>query len=100
VVIQKSLKEGFGLTVSEAAWKSKPMVGGRAGGIRLQIEEGRTGYLVDSVESCAERTLELLRDPGLAATMGEAGRALIRDQFLLTRDVADWLNLFTDLVAA
>jgi trehalose synthase len=100
VVIQKSLKEGFGLTVSEAAWKSKPMVGGRAGGIRLQIEEGRTGYLVDSVESCAERTLELLRDPGLAATMGEAGRALIRDRFLLTRDVADWLNLFTDLVAA
>lgn len=98
VIIQKSIREGFGLTVAEAAWKAKPVVGGRAGGITLQIEHGRTGYLVDSVEECAERTLELLENPERARTMGEAGRELVRDQFLTTRELGDWLRLFADLV--
>lgn len=98
VVIQKSIREGFGLTVSEAAWKSKPIIGGRAGGITLQVEHGRTGYLVDSVEECAERTLELLENPGTARQMGEAGRELVREHFLTTRELGDWLKLFADVV--
>jgi trehalose synthase len=97
VVIQKSIREGFGLTVAEAAWKDKPVIGGRAGGITLQIEEGRTGYLVDSVDECAERTIELLRDPEKAKSMGSAGKELVRGKFLTTREVADWLQLFADL---
>ena len=98
VVIQKSTREGFGLTVAEGAWKSKPVLGGRAGGITLQIEDGRTGYLVESVEETAERSLELLKNPEKAAEMGVAGRALIRDRFLTTREMSDWLQLFTDLM--
>ncbi len=97
VVIQKSLREGFGLTVAEAAWKAKPVLGGRAGGITLQIEDGRTGYLVDSVEETAERTLELLDTPDRAKEMGTAARELIREKFLTTRELEDWLGLFADL---
>jgi trehalose synthase len=98
VVIQKSIREGFGLTVSEAAWKATPVIGGRAGGITLQIEHGRTGYLVDSIEETAERTLELLENPERAQTMGQAGRELVRENFLTTRELGDWLRLFADLV--
>lgn len=100
VVIQKSIREGFGLTVAEGAYKGKPVLGGRAGGITLQIEDGKTGYLIDSVEECAERALELLQRTEVAARMGEAGHALIRDRFLTTRELDDWLNLFADLVRA
>jgi trehalose synthase len=100
VVIQKSLKEGFGLTVAEGAWKTKPVVGGRAGGICLQIVDGVTGYLVDDIEGCATRTLELLRDPERAHTMGEAGRELVREKFLTTRELQDWLELIGSLVRA
>lgn len=100
VIIQKSIREGFGLTVAEGAWKGKPVVGGRAGGITLQIENGKTGYLVDSVEECADRTLELLQDPARAAEMGEAGRQLVRENFLTTREISDWLELFAALAHA
>jgi trehalose synthase len=98
VVIQKSLKEGFGLTVAEAAWKGKPVLGGRAGGITLQIEHGRTGYLVSSVEETAERSIELFKDPEHAREMGEAAKELIRANYLTTRELDDWLRLFADLV--
>ncbi len=100
VVIQKSLREGFGLTVAEAAWKAKPVIGGRAGGITLQIEDGHTGYLVDSVEECAKRTIELLEEPDRARTMGETGRELIRENFLTTRELSDWLTLFADIASS
>ncbi len=100
VVIQKSLREGFGLTVAEAAWKGKPLIGGRAGGITLQIEDGRTGYLVDSVEECAQRTIELLEDPDKARIMGETGRELVRENFLTTRELTDWLSLFSDVASS
>ena len=72
VVVQKSLREGFGLTVSEALWKGRPVVGGRAGGIVLQIRDGYDGYLVDSVEECATRTIDLLADPGRCRRHGRA----------------------------
>jgi trehalose synthase len=97
VVIQKSIREGFGLTVAEAAWKSKPVLGGRAGGITLQIEDGRTGYLIETVEDCAQKSIELLENPERAASMGQAGRELVRDRFLTTREVGDWLQLFIEL---
>jgi trehalose synthase len=97
VVLQKSLREGFGLTVSEALWKGRPVVGGRAGGIVLQLRDGYNGFLVDSVEECAARTIDLLADPVGADAMGVQGRELVRDQFLSTRELEDWLRLFTGL---
>ena len=99
VVIQKSLREGFGLVVAEALWKGIPVVGGAVGGIPLQIVHGRTGFLVDSVEDCAEHCLELLRDAALRSRMGAAGREHVRESFLITRDLRDHLRLFADLRA-
>jgi trehalose synthase len=94
VVLQKSLKEGFGLTVSEAMWKGTPVIGGNVGGIRLQIEDGVSGYLVDSAEACAARMLELIEDEELAQWMGEAGRARVRERFLMLREVEDLIGVF------
>jgi trehalose synthase len=98
VIVQKSIREGFGLTVAEGAWKGKPVIGGRAGGITLQVKHGETGYLVESTEECAQRTIELLEDPQLAGKMGAAGRELVRENFLTTREVGDWLRLIADIV--
>jgi trehalose synthase len=97
VVIQKSLREGFGLTVSEGLWKGTPVVGGRAGGIVLQIRDGEDGYLVDTVEECAARCLELLRDPAGAQEKGAVGKEHVRRNFLSTRELEDWVGLFTSL---
>jgi len=97
VVMQKSLREGFGLTVSEGLWKGRPVVGGRCGGITMQIRDGENGYLVDSVESAAARTIELLANPTRAEEMGAAGRDHVRKNFLSTRELEDWLRLFRDL---
>ena len=93
VIVQKSTREGFGLVVAEGMWKDKPVVGGNVGGIRLQISEGETGYLVDSVETCAARVTDLLRDPDLGRRMGEAGRARVRERFLSLREIEDYLRL-------
>ncbi len=97
VVVQKSIREGFGLVVSEAMWKGKPVVGGRAGGIPLQILDGKTGFLVDSVEACAARVVYLLRHPEEARRMGAAARERVRRHFLITRHLADYLRLFLRL---
>ncbi len=98
VIIQKSLREGFGLVVSEALWKGTPVVAGRAGGIPLQLTDGHGGYLVDSIEGCAERTLWLLQHPAEARSLGAAGRERVRRQFLLTRLIADELRLYSSLL--
>jgi trehalose synthase len=98
VVIQKSLREGFGLTVSEALWKGRPVVGGRCGGITTQIVDGKYGYLVDGVEQAAKRTADLQRNPTAAEQMGEAGRDHVRKNFLATRELEDWLQLFRNVV--
>jgi trehalose synthase len=100
VMVQKSLREGFGLTVAEALWKGRPVVGGNAGGIKLQVRDGFDGYLVESVEECAERITDLLGDPGSADEMGERGREHVRSNFLSTRELEDWLQLYTDLGAS
>ena len=98
VVIQKSTREGFGLVVTEALWKGKPVVGGKAGGIPLQVIDGETGFLVESVEECARRALHLLRNPEEAKRMGERAREHVRKHFLITRHLRDYLELFRELV--
>jgi trehalose synthase len=97
VVIQKSTREGFGLTVTEAIWKGRPLIGGAVGGIPLQVEDGETGFLVSSVEECAQRCLEILADPGLGKRLGRAGKEAVRKQFLTPRLLRDWLTLFEQL---
>src|SRR5215218_3811422 len=100
VVIQKSIREGFGLVVSETLWKGTPVVAGRAGGIPLQLQDGAGGFLIDSVEECAEKTLWLLRHPDEGKALGAKGRELVRERFLLTRLIADELRLYGDLLGA
>ncbi|MFW6055882.1 MAG: glycosyltransferase [Chloroflexota bacterium] len=94
VVLQKSLREGFGLTVSEAMWKGTPVIGGDTGGIRMQITDGVNGFLVSSVEQAAQRIVELLRDRDMARQIGEAGRETVREKFLLSRYLEQYLDLF------
>ncbi len=98
VILQKSIREGFGLVVSEALWKGTPVVAGRAGGIPLQVQDGVSGFLVDTVEACAERTVWLLRHPEEARAFGARGREHVRRHFLLPRLIADELRLAADLL--
>jgi trehalose synthase len=97
VVIQKSIREGFGLTVSEALWKARPTVAGRVGGIVVQISDGETGRLVDSSEECAAACLEALRDPEGARMCALRGKEYVRTHFLTPRLLRDWLTLFNRL---
>jgi trehalose synthase len=97
VVIQKSIREGFGLVVSEALWKGTPVVAGRAGGIPLQMPEDTGGILVDTVEECAEAVLRLLRHPQEAHTLGQRGREHVRRHFLMPRLLLDELRLLDSL---
>ena len=96
VVLQKSLREGFGLTVSEALWKGVPVVAGRVGGIPMQLGD-TGGRLVDTVDEAAAACLELLADPGLRHALGQGGRERVRRLFLTTRNLRDYLALFTAL---
>ena len=93
VLVQKSTREGFGLTVTEGMWKGKPMIGGNAGGIRIQIDDGQNGYLVSSPQECARRIVTLLQDSSLASFIGAAGRASVRRRFLLPRLALDYLKV-------
>jgi trehalose synthase len=97
VLIQKSTREGFGLTVSEALWKVRPMVAGNVGGIPLQVIDGETGYLVSSADECAERVKQVLREPELGRTLARAGKEHVRKNFLTPRLLRDWLQIFKDL---
>jgi trehalose synthase len=97
VIVQKSIREGFGLVVSESMWKGTPVVAGRAGGIPLQMADGVGGLLVDSVEQCAEAMLKLLGDRTLAHELGRSGRQRVREHFLLPRLLADELRLLGEL---
>jgi trehalose synthase len=96
-VVQKSIREGFGLTVTEALWKGRPTVAGRVGGIVDQIQDRETGYLVESVEECAEAILAILEDPVEARAMALRGKEYVRRNFLTPRLLRDWLTLFNDL---
>jgi trehalose synthase len=96
-VIQKSTKEGFGLTVTEALWKARPVVAGRVGGIVTQITDGETGWLVESPEECAQACIEILREPAEARTRALKGKEHVRRHFLTPRLLRDWLVLFNKL---
>jgi trehalose synthase len=96
-LIQKSIREGFGLTVTEGLWKARPMVAGRAGGIVDQIQDGETGYLVDSVPECAEALEKIMEAPEEARAMALRGKEYVRRHFLSPRLLRDWLALFNRL---
>jgi trehalose synthase len=98
VVVQKSIREGFGLTVSEALWKARPFVGGDVGGIPLQVEQGVSGYLVGSPEQCAARCADILDDPALGKALGRRGKAHVRKHFLTPRYLRDYLRIFSELL--
>jgi trehalose synthase len=94
VVLQKSIREGFGLTVAEAMWKGTPVIGGNVGGIRYQIRNGVNGFLVSTVEEAAKRMVHLIKDKKLRKRMGERARETVRKKFLLTRYLEQYLDLF------
>jgi trehalose synthase len=95
VLIQKSTREGFGLTVSEALWKGRPFIGGDVGGIPLKVANG---ILVGSVEECAARTLEIINDPALGKALGRRGKEHVRTHFLTPRYLRDYLKIFRSLL--
>jgi trehalose synthase len=97
-VIQKSIREGFGLTITEALWKTRPTVAGAVGGIVAQIQNGETGWLVDSANGCAEACIEILRDPKEARQRALRGKEYVRRHFLTPRLLRDWLVLFNRLL--
>lgn len=95
IVIQKSTREGFGLTVTEALWKGRPVIGGNTGGIRLQVIDHHTGFLVNSPEGAALRIRYLLKYPRRRDTIGETARRFVLENFLLTRHLREYLTLMT-----
>jgi trehalose synthase len=97
VVLQKSLREGFGLTVAEAMWKGTPVIGGNVGGIRYQIDDGVNGFLISSIEETAKRIVQLVDDKELRDEMGHKARETARKNFLLTRYLEQYLDLFAEL---
>lgn len=97
LVLQKSLQEGFGLTVTEAMWKGKPVIGGNVGGIRLQVHNYHTGFLVNTPEGAALRMRELLRRPETIKQMGDTAKGFVKDNFLLTRHLREYLTLMLAL---
>ena len=97
VALLKSIREGFGMTVTESLWKGVPVVGGNVGGIPLQVVDGITGFLVNTAEEAAQKTLYLLRNPEKAEEMGKRGREHVLRNFLITKHLKEYLNLFTQL---
>jgi len=97
IILQKSTREGFGLTVTEAMWKARPVIGGNTGGIRLQVINHHTGFLVSTPEGAALRTRYLLNHRDILTSMGQTARQFVRDHFLLTRHLGEYLTLMVVL---
>jgi trehalose synthase len=97
VVIQKSTREGFGLVVSEALWKERPVIGGDVGGIPLQVIHGKDGYLVNDCKQCGKRALQLLQNPEVAREMGKYGKEHVRINFLSPKQLCDYMELYDHL---
>jgi trehalose synthase len=95
VILQKSLREGFGLTVTEGLWKGRPVIASRIGGIPLQIQDGVTGYLVEptDIRGCAERVIAIVSDPTLGEALGANGKEYVRKHFLITRLLSDYMDM-------
>jgi trehalose synthase len=100
VIVQKSIREGFGLTISEALWKETPVVASNVGGIPIQITDGENGFLVDpyNIKECANKVLMVLQNSALAEEMGKKGKEIVRKNFLITRLVQDYLDLLSELL--
>jgi len=98
IVVQKSIKEGFGLTVTEALWKGKPVIGGDAGGIRLQVVNHQTGFLVNTPEGAALRIRYLLKHHDRLQQIGEKARTFVLENYLLTRHLREYLTLMVAIV--
>jgi trehalose synthase len=97
VVLQKSTREGFGLTVTEAMWKGAVVIGGNVGGIRRQIVDGENGFLVDTVDQAAESIVQILKNPSVGERLGRRARETVRQKFLLSRLLEDWIDLLAKL---
>lgn len=98
IVLQKSLKEGFGLTVTEAMWKNRPVIGGDTGGIRIQVVNHHTGFLVNTPEGAALRVRYLLKNPEIKIEMGEKAKNFAKENFLITRQLREYLTLIHALL--
>jgi trehalose synthase len=100
VIVQKSLREGFGLTISEALWKETPVVASNIGGIPIQIINGENGFLVDpyDIKDCANKVITLLQNPDVAKDMGKKGKEMVRKNFLITRLVQDYLDMLSQIL--
>ncbi len=100
VVVQNSIREGFCLAVTEALWKEKPVVATNVGGIPLQVKDGQNGFLVEphDTKSCADRLIQILQNPDMAKQMGRKGKEIVRDNFLITRSLLDYLDLLNDVI--
>ena len=97
VILQKSIREGFGLTVAEAMWKEKPVIGGNVGGIKLQIKNGKNGFLVSTPKETALRIVQLIKNPKLARKLGKKAKQTVKEKFLMPRLLRDYLKLFKEL---
>ena len=99
VILQKSLREGFGLTVTEALWKETPVVTTNVGGIPLQIQDGVNGYLLEpnDIDGFTDRIVEILRNPRLAKELGKKGKETVKEKFLITRVLTDYLDLLNSI---
>ncbi|OGD86705.1 hypothetical protein A2Z23_03145 [Candidatus Curtissbacteria bacterium RBG_16_39_7] len=97
VIVQKSIREGFGLTVTEAMWKGKAVIGGNVGGIKMQIDDGKNGFLVDNPVGCAEKIVKLVRSQELAEKLGQEAKEKVARNFLLPHKIFKWLLIFHDL---
>ena len=98
IIVQKSLAESFGLAITEALWKSKPVVAGNVGGIPLQITDKKTGLLCTDIKSCSEAILRLLGDKSLCLRLGKNGHDLVKDKFLITRELKEHLKIFKKIL--
>lgn len=100
VILQKSLKEGFGLTVTEALWKGSPVVASDVGGIPLQVDDGETGFLVDpeNYEQVADKIVEILKNPELGAKLGGSALSQVKEHFLITQQLLNWLRILKETI--
>ena len=98
VILQNSIREGFGLSVTEAMWKRKAVIGRRTGGIKLQIQNSENGFLVSNSKELVKRIIQLIKNPELAKKLGETARETVKEKFLIPRLLRDYLKLFKELV--
>ncbi len=98
VILQKSIREGFGMTVAEAMWKGKAVIGGKVGGIKLQIEDGKNGFWVSTPKEAAKRIIQLIKNPELREKLGTVAKETVREKFLMPRLLRDYLKLFKELL--